>query len=97
MIDEVDRHANRKLFQIQISSGVSLSTDLKFSRVGSCGTTVGGQSRISCGVLNALATRKTSGSSIASANAVRKTSMAKLVSRIVKRRREAPTTSSSTA
>src|ERR1700675_487316 len=97
MIDEVERHANRKLFQIQVNRGVSLSSDVKLSRVGSCGTMVGGHSRISCGVLKALATRNTSGSSIESENAMRKASMAMLVSRIFKRRRGSPTSSSSAA
>src|SRR4051812_35540842 len=80
-MQRVDRIENRMLFPIQRSSGVSPSTALKFATVGSSGMTVGGQASISCGVLKALETRKTSGRIISRQVAVSTTSIMTLAKR----------------
>ena len=57
------------------------STALKLASVGSSGMTVGGQVSISCGVLKALETRRTSGRSISRQTAVSNTSITTLTKR----------------
>ena len=70
------------LFPIHRAAECPRKTALKFATVGSFGMTVGGQASISCGVLNALETRKTSGKIISRQTAVSTTSIMTLTKRV---------------
>ena len=59
----IESSANDRLLKIHLNSGVSLNTRWKFSNVGSVGRIVGGQTRISWGVLKPFAIRSSRGSS----------------------------------
>ena len=59
----MESSANERLLKIHLNSGVSLKTRWKFSNVGSFGRIVGGQTRISWGVLKPFAISSSSGSS----------------------------------
>ena len=64
----VESVANSALLPIQRSSGVLVSTAVKLLMIGSRGMRVGGQARISCGVLKAFEIRNSNGSSISTQN-----------------------------